>query len=87
MTLDEALRDIQGYAGAHRIVLPPHARGRGGQRRAHYNDIRHALMHSTHCEPEPNERWRVYGQDLDGDGLRIVLVIEDGLVIVTVMGD
>jgi hypothetical protein len=30
-----------------------------------------------------NGRWRVEGEDLDGDELTVVVVIEDGVVVVT----
>lgn len=87
MTSDEALRDIRGYASANRITFSRHGGDRGQERSAHYRDVRHALTHAFECFAQKNGCWRAHGNDLDGDLLRIVLAIEDGVIIVTVMGD
>ena len=63
-------------------------RDRGAQR----EDVHNALSNATACKlsddstPEV-ERWVAQGRDLDGDVLRPVVIIKDGLVVVTVMGE
>ena len=42
-----------------------------------------ALCHASECHAEADERWRAFGHDLDGERLEIVVVIEDGLIIIT----
>jgi hypothetical protein len=97
MTPAEALKHIQDHAGAHRIVLTGHAaqrmqplqnNGRGGIAGIQYEDVRHALMNSHNCRPaaaEHPERWKVDGPDLDGDDLTLVVVVDEGVIVITVM--
>lgn len=80
----EALDAIHGYAAANRIEVSGHARKRMRQRGVSHNDLRHALANATGCRTQPEGRWRVEGADLDGDLLSAVVVIEDGVVVVTV---
>jgi hypothetical protein len=55
------------------------------ERGASRADVRRALETATGCEAEPDERWKVTGGvDLDGDPLGAVVVLEDGVVVVTV---
>lgn len=53
------------------------------QRNERYVDVRNALVHARSCSVE-GKRWRVEGPDADGDSLQLVVVIDDGLVVVTV---
>jgi hypothetical protein len=82
----EALDAIRGYARANRIVI---ARGHPGERAQErtrqYGDIHAALSNAKSAKLQENGRWRVRGQDLDGDDLTIVVIIENGLIVVTVM--
>ena len=83
----EALDAIRGYARANRIVI---ARGHPGERaqertRYQYGDIHAALSNAKSAKLQENGRWRVRGQDLDGDDLTIIVIIENGLIVVTVM--
>lgn len=56
-----------------------------GQRRVSYSDIRHCLINAPACVWQPKDKtWRVEGEDLDGDELTVAVVIEDGVVVVTV---
>jgi hypothetical protein len=79
----EALQDIRGYAGAGRVVFPTHARRRMRERGADEEDVIHALTGAASCEAEPPDRWKVPGRDRDGDPLTVVVVIEAGLIVVT----
>jgi hypothetical protein len=43
----------------------------------------HALKHATACAPS-DAKWKVSGPDLDGDELTAVVVLEVGVIVVTV---
>ena len=79
----QALADIRGYALAGRIELSPHAEERMRERHVTYEDLRCALTGATNCRARPEDRWRVEGSDSEGDELSVVVVIEDGVVVVT----
>ena len=78
-----ALADIQGYALANRIEYGPHAWGRMRERGARREDVRSALVTATSCQAQPDDRWRVPGQDTEGELLTVIVVLEDGVVVVT----
>jgi hypothetical protein len=46
--------------------------------------VRHALTNAQSCQGEVNERFRVTGDDLDGDELTCIVVVESGDIVVTV---
>ncbi len=77
-----ALADIRGYAAANRILR--HAWQRMGERGAQYEDVRHALGGARRCRAAGQGRWKVTGDDLDGDELTLVASIEAGVIVVTV---
>ena len=83
MTAAEALELIHGYAWAGRYVVTAHAVVRMRQRRVFERDLRRALCEASSCLEQPDERWRVVGPDWDGDELTMVVVIDDGLIVVT----
>jgi hypothetical protein len=85
MTASEALASIKGFAAANRIRLVLHALDRASQRGATYRDVRSALMNATVCiaNAQREGSWRVSGEDLDGDELTCVCVIESGVVVIT----
>jgi hypothetical protein len=83
MTPAEAQKAVRGYVAAGRWVVSPHAQERMRQRHVRYVDVRNALVHARSCSAE-GRRWRVDGPDMDGDPLQLVVVIDDGLVVVTV---
>lgn len=90
VTPAEALQLIRGYALANRYRIHPHAwdrlRGVGRNVLTTEEDLLHALRNATRARFQPdNERWRVDGPDMDGDDLTVVVVIEDGLLIITAM--
>jgi len=80
----EALTAIVSYALGDRIEMGGHARKRMRERGVSYEDLRYALTKATHCALQSNDRWRVLGADLDGDALEVIVVIEDGVIVVTV---
>jgi hypothetical protein len=79
-----ALADIRGFAAANRIRIGGHAWMRMGERGAQYEDVRHALAGARKCRQADQGRWKVTGDDLDGDELILVVAIEAGVVVVTV---
>lgn len=81
---EEALRDIRGFASAGRLRIELHARQRMRERGASFADVKHALAGAQRCRLQENGRWRVDGEDLDGDELTAVVVLESGVVVVTV---
>jgi hypothetical protein len=84
MGADEALDLVRGYAAANRIRLTRHARARMEERCATHEDVKQALMSATGCQPEPDEHWLVTGgRDRDETPLALVVVIEDGIIVVT----
>lgn len=54
------------------------------ERNVQHGDLRNALVEARDCVAQREGSWRVTGPDLDGDDLTAVVVIEDGLVVVTV---
>jgi hypothetical protein len=86
VTPDEALRDIRGYAAANRLRYTSHALTRLGERGATRGDVKHALVTATACAVEDG-KWRISGgTDLEAEPLTVVVVLEDGVVVVTLFG-
>lgn len=85
MTADQALADIRGYASANRIRFTGHARREMRECGAEPEDVQHALANATVCEAseEGRGRWRTTGPDLAGRALTCVVVIEDGVLVIT----
>ena len=89
MTPERALAMVRELAAARRISLTKHARermrpaplGRG----CSFADLCCALSAAVRCEPSADDpgRWIVAGADLDGDDLSAVVVILDGLLVIT----
>jgi hypothetical protein len=79
-----ALADIRGYAAADRILIVRHAWQRMAERGARYEDVRHALAGARKCRAAEQGRWKVFGEDREEDELVCVVIIEAGVVVVTV---
>ena len=84
MDAASALADIRGFAAANRIRILRHAWQRMGERGAQYEDVRHALAGARRCKAADQGRWKVSGDDLDGDELTLVVAIEASVIVVTV---
>ncbi len=80
---DRALADVRGYASAGRIRYTNHARNRMDERGSSATHVRSALANATKCIADA-EKWKVTGPDLDGDDLTCAIVIEAGVLVVTV---
>jgi len=84
MTPAEALGAIRGLAGAYRVVISSHAYQRMNQRGATFQDVHHALVHAQCCVWQAQKgTWKVESADLDGDALTLAVVIQDGVIVVT----
>lgn len=83
VTPADALADIRGYARAGRVEFTHHAVLRARQRRVRRAEVVTALAQAHDCRPEEGERWRAFCRDEDGEPLAIIVVIEDGLLVVT----
>jgi hypothetical protein len=46
-------------------------------------EIVHALAYANECRHEEGEKWRALCRDRDGDPLEAIVVIEEGLLVVT----
>ena len=87
MDPEGALRAIRGFAKANRIRLTAHADREAAECGATRGDIRRALVNAKGIRASGLGRasdWTVAGPDLDGDDLELALIIEDGLLIITV---
>jgi hypothetical protein len=86
MAADEAKAAIAGFAAANRIRFVDHARDQMTAPRITYRDVRNVLVNATACGPSDDGpgRWLVRGADLDGEDTKVVCVIEDGVVVITV---
>jgi ribosomal protein L15E len=85
MTEAEALAGVRGLASANRYLISPHAYERMRLRKVLPADLHHALCQAQACSWQADtKRWRVTGPDRDGDAVDVVVVLEDGLVVVTV---
>jgi hypothetical protein len=83
VTSAEALADIRGYARAGRVEFTEHVVMRARQRRVRIGEIVTALAYTHDCRHEESEKWRALCRDRDGDLLEMIVVIEDGLLVVT----
>lgn len=78
------LADVRGYAAAGRISLTTHARARMVQRNVKPGDVRVALVSAVSCKGQADGKWKETGPDMDGDALDLVVVLEAGVLVVTV---
>ncbi len=83
-TPEEALKEIRGYARAGRVVYTRHGYDRLEERNVTEDDVRCALSNAADCAEQEDETWRVNGPDTESDELTVVVVIESGLLVVTV---
>jgi hypothetical protein len=54
------------------------------QRNVKPGDVRSALVSAVACKDQGEERWKATGPDMDGDHLDLVVVLESGVLVVTV---
>ena len=80
----KALADARGYALSGRVDFSGHARERMTQRGIKKQDVYSAFRTAWTCASQPENRWKVIGNDADGDALEVVIRFEDGVMVVTV---
>lgn len=90
MSPAEAIDAIRGFAKANRYRLTEHAwqrlRGVGRNVLTTEEDVANALREAKTARFQAeNGRWRVEGPDMDGDDLTLVVEIQDGLLVITVI--
>ena len=83
-----ALNEIRRYAVQGRIKFSHHGRKRMGERGATVEDVRYALCEAKVCRASPDGpgRWEVPSVDEDGEHLVVVVVIESGVLVVSLFG-
>lgn len=86
MTPEElrALEDVRGYSRAGRVVPTEHARRRMRERSISWADLVAALARAGLCAALPGEKWRITGLDRSGDEMTSVVVLDEGVLVVTV---
>jgi hypothetical protein len=83
VTSAEALEAVRRHASGGRIVITHHAYQRMRQRNVLLRDVRAALTSAWTCHAD-GAKWKVTGPDYDGDELTCVVVLEEGVLVVTV---
>lgn len=72
---------LQAIKSAGQLFITQHARDRMAQRRIGYKDVQHALrVASRATRSDDDEKWVVASEDIDGDELHVVVIIEEILV-------
>jgi hypothetical protein len=87
MDPEEALRVIRGMAKANRVRFTAHAAREAVECGATRDDVRCALANAKGIRASGRGRtsdWTVIGPDADGDDLEIALILEDGVLVITV---
>lgn len=85
MQAAEALAFIRARAVAGRLRYTRHATERMRQRRVLPEDVRHALMDGQRCKAgEGPDKWEVHGADLEGELLKVVVLLVSDVLVVTV---
>jgi len=82
-----ALRVIRGLARANRIRLTAHAAREAVECGATRDDIRYALSNAKRVRASGRGRasdWTAVGPDENGDDLEVALILEDGILVITV---
>ena len=76
---------VRSYASAERWeVEASHGVKRMRERGVSFRDLKHALMVGTRCSVQPDGRWRLVSQDLDGEALTLILFVDDGVLVITI---
>jgi hypothetical protein len=83
---DHVLAQARLYASQNRVRIDVyHALPRMSQRGVRRGDVLCALQTGTDCVPGNKAgRWKITGEDLDGEALSVVCVVEGDVLVVTV---
>ncbi|HEX7670147.1 MAG TPA: DUF4258 domain-containing protein [Polyangiaceae bacterium] len=85
MTSVQALAEARRAGVTGRFYVVAHARDRQRQRGMQRADIQEGLRTAIRADAQENHRWRLFGgRDLGGDNLTLIVVFENGVVVITV---
>ena len=87
MDPEEVLRAVRGLAKANRVRFTAHAAREAVECGATRDDVRRALANAKSVRASGRGRasdWTVLGPDAGGDDLEIAVVLEDGILVITV---
>ena len=87
MDPEEALRVVRGLARANRVRFTAHAAREAVECGASRNDVCCALGNAQSIRESGRGRasdWTVTGPDKDGDDMEVAVVLEDGILVITV---
>ena len=83
----EALRSVRGFGRANRFRFTAHAAREAVECGATRDDVRCALANAKRIRPSGKGRaseWTAVGPDASGDDLEVALILEDGVLVITV---
>jgi len=83
----EALRVIRGLAKVNRVRFTAHAAREAVECGATRDDVRRALANAKSVRASGRGRasdWTVLGPDAEGDDLEVAVILEDGILVITV---
>lgn len=82
---DEVLAEVRRCGARGLVRYSTHALRRMDERNVREKDVLCALRSAARCGPADRPgRWKVFGQDLDDDELVLVVVLQAGVIVVTV---
>ena len=84
MTPADALVEIQGCARLNYIRFSTHARQRMRERNVTYREVLFVIQKCTKIEDSAG-CWCIWGPSGSGDDLKIVLVLQNGILVVTIL--
>lgn len=80
------LRQIKRLVRAGAWIISEHAYARAGERGdLHQSDIENALLEAWDAELQRHGPWLVYGPDLAGSEVAMVVEVSDSVLVVTVL--
>lgn len=84
MTEQEMLERVRSYTRGNRWEVDQvHGQPRMQQRGVSYSDVEHALLNANQCQIQANGRWKLQSWDLDGDDLPLIVVVDGGVLVIT----
>lgn len=87
MNESDALRAIRRIARTGLIILSRHAQSRMQKRNVRFSDVRYALRNVTTVKRSASDHasdWIATGPDLDGEELTAAVILQGGVLVVTV---
>ena len=85
MSATVAAQKVRELAKQDKIFFSDHALKRIGERGYTYAGIKRALSYAVRAVASGTDRWEIYGKDDDGADCKVVVAIEDNIIVVTVV--